>query len=138
MFRAGLVLLTTIIALGLAELVLRAIVRRAAAAASHRYMTADPVLHHRARAGVSTIVAGTPFSTSSLGLRDREYASPKPPSTFRNLMLGDPNQALLGSVDQDVIEPDGSDHAKTYLRIVAKPNSIYNELKLPIQVAERK
>ncbi len=84
-----LVLLTVLLVLVVAELVLRAVVRRAAAAGSHRYLTADPVLHHRGRPGLSTTVAGTPFSTNSLGLRDREYASPKPPGTFRILMLGD-------------------------------------------------
>jgi hypothetical protein len=77
------------VVLVLAELTLRATVRRATASASHRYMMADPVLHHRARPGVSATVAGTPFSTNSLGLRDREYASPKPSTTFRILMLGD-------------------------------------------------
>jgi hypothetical protein len=89
LLRVALVLLTAILVLGLAELVLRATVRRAAASASHRYLTADPVLHHRGRPGVSAIVAGTPSSTNSLGLRDREYASPKPSATFRILMLGD-------------------------------------------------
>src|SRR5687767_8937567 len=44
-------------ALSLAELVQRVMVRRAASAPSHRYLTADPVLHHRARPGVSAIVA---------------------------------------------------------------------------------
>jgi SGNH hydrolase-like domain, acetyltransferase AlgX len=84
-----LLLVTVVLMLVVAELVLRAVVRRAAAAGSHRYLTADPVLHHRGRPAVSTIVAGTPFSTNSLGLRDREYASPKPAGTFRILMLGD-------------------------------------------------
>jgi hypothetical protein len=88
-FRVALVLVTAVLVLGVAEVVLRAVVRRAAASASHRYLRADPVLHHRGRPGVSAIVAGTPFSTNSLGLRDREYATPKPPSTFRILLLGD-------------------------------------------------
>jgi hypothetical protein len=55
----------------------------------HRYMTSDPVLHHRSRPGIATRVAGAEFSTSSLGLRDREYARPKPASVFRIFMLGD-------------------------------------------------
>lgn len=88
-FRVALVLLTVCVALALTEMVVRGLVRQATRSASHRYMTADPVLHHRARAGVSAIVSGTPFSTNSLGLRDREYASPKPAGTFRILMLGD-------------------------------------------------
>ena len=56
----------------------------------------------------------------------------------QNLVLGDPNTAILGSVDQAVIEPEGSGREKTYLRIVAKPTSLYNNLILPIQVAEKK
>jgi hypothetical protein len=56
----------------------------------------------------------------------------------QNMNLGDPNVALLGSVDDALIEPEATGRHKTYLRIVAKPTSIYNELKLPIQVAERK
>lgn len=85
---AMLVAVAVVLALALAEATLRAMARRAAAA-THRYMTADPVLHHRARPRFSTIVAGTPFTTSSLGLYDREFTSPKPASTFRVLMLGD-------------------------------------------------
>ena len=56
----------------------------------------------------------------------------------QNMSLGDPNVALLGSVDDALIEPESTGRHKTHLRIVAKPTSIYNELKLPIQVAERK
>jgi hypothetical protein len=83
------VALSVVLTLTLAEVVLRATQRRAFAARTHRYMTSDPVLHHRARPGISALVGGTPFSTSSLGLRDREYASPKPASVVRLLMLGD-------------------------------------------------
>lgn len=86
---AVVVVFSVVLALTLAEVVLRATLRRALTTRTHRYMTSDPVLHHRARPGVSAIVAGTSFSTSSLGLRDREYASPKPPSVVRLLMLGD-------------------------------------------------
>jgi hypothetical protein len=75
--------------LTLAEVMLRAAARRAAATGTHRYLTSDPVLHHRARPGLSTAVSGLPFVTNTLGLRDREYANPKPPSTVRLLMLGD-------------------------------------------------
>ena len=56
----------------------------------------------------------------------------------QNLVLGDPNVAILSSVDQSIIEPEGSNHDKTYLRIVAKPTSLFNDLILPIQVAEKK
>ncbi|MGK5083104.1 hypothetical protein WDW37_07335 [Bdellovibrionota bacterium FG-1] len=56
----------------------------------------------------------------------------------QNMSLGDPNVALLGSVDDALIEPKSTGRHKTHLRIVAKSTSIYNELRLPIQVAERK
>jgi hypothetical protein len=56
----------------------------------------------------------------------------------QNLVLGDPNVAILSSVDQPIIEPEGSGHEKTFLRIVAKPSSIYNQLVLPIQVVDKK
>lgn len=77
------------LALVVAEVTLRAAIRHGLGDRPHRYMTSDPVLHHRARPGLATHVAGTEFSTNSLGLRDREYARPKPPSVFRVLMLGD-------------------------------------------------
>ena len=85
----ALVVVAVIVALGIAEVVMRVVTRRAQGARTHRYMMADPVLHHRARPGLSTTVSGLPFVTNALGLRDREYASPKPPSVTRVLMLGD-------------------------------------------------
>jgi len=86
---ASLILLAVAGALTLAEVGVRAALRGGYFDKPHRYMTSDPVLHHRARPDLSTTVSGTPFSTNSLGLRDREYASPKPLGTFRILMLGD-------------------------------------------------
>jgi hypothetical protein len=71
-----------------AEVVLRGMARRAGATRTHRYMISDPVLHHRARPDLATTVSGVEFRTNSLGLRDREYPSPKPPRTVRVLMLG--------------------------------------------------
>lgn len=56
----------------------------------------------------------------------------------QNLMLGDPNLALLSTVDASVIGPEGSETAKTYVRIVAKSTSIYNQLILPIEVVEKR
>ena len=53
------------------------------------YMAEDPVHHHRLRPKFDGVMQGAPFTTSSLGLRDREYAIPKPAGTFRILMLGD-------------------------------------------------
>lgn len=55
-----------------------------------------------------------------------------------NLVLGDPNVALLSSIDQAVLEPEGNPASKTYLRVVAKPTSLYNQLILPIEAVERK
>jgi hypothetical protein len=57
---------------------------------------------------------------------------------IQNLTLGDPNLAILSAVDNPVIEPEATGKNKTFLRIVAKPTSIYNELILPVQVAEKK
>ena len=56
----------------------------------------------------------------------------------QNLMLGEPNVAILSAVDQPVIEPKGKDGSKTYLRVVAKATSLYNQLMLPVEVVERK
>ena len=86
---AALLLCSVSAALAVAEIALRTTQRRALADRPHRYMVSDPVLHHRARPGASTMVAGTEFTINSLGLRDREYVSPKPPAIFRILMLGD-------------------------------------------------
>jgi len=55
----------------------------------HRYMTSDPLFHHRLKANLRTRVGGVEFNTNSLGLRDREVTRPKPPGVFRVLMLGD-------------------------------------------------
>ena len=47
----------------------------------------------------------------------------------QNLALGDPNMAVISSVDHAVIEPK----EVTYLRIIAKPASAYQQLVLPIE-----
>lgn len=52
----------------------------------------------------------------------------------QNLVLGDPNVAILSAVDQTILESKG----KTYLRVVAKASSLYQQLILPIQVVEKK
>lgn len=74
-----------VIVLALAEGVMR-IVRPQE---RRQHVVTDPLLHHRLRANFTGIVAGVPFQTNSLGLRDREYARPKPAGVFRILMLGD-------------------------------------------------
>lgn len=56
----------------------------------------------------------------------------------QNLTLGDPNVAILSAVDNPVIAPPGKGETKTYLRIVAKPSSIYNQLILPVQAVDKK
>jgi hypothetical protein len=86
---AAMLIVSVVVALVLAEVGLRVVARRGQGASTHRYMTSDPVLHHRARAGLSVMVSGLPFVTNSLGLRDREPTSPKPPSIVRVVMLGD-------------------------------------------------
>jgi hypothetical protein len=55
-----------------------------------------------------------------------------------NLVLGDPNVAILSSADDYVLEAPGVAGSKTYLRIVAKATSLYNQLILPIQVVEKR
>jgi hypothetical protein len=49
----------------------------------------DPVRHHRWKPNARGRVRGVEYETNSLGLRDREYAAPKPAGVFRILMLGD-------------------------------------------------
>lgn len=55
----------------------------------------------------------------------------------QNLMLGDPNQAVLSNVDFQVIEPKDSGRNKTILRIVAKPTSVFSRLILPIETVQK-
>lgn len=55
----------------------------------------------------------------------------------QNLMLDDPNQAVLSNVDLQVIEPKESGRNKTLLRIVAKPASVFSKLILPIETVEK-
>ena len=54
---------------------------------------------------------------------------------LKSLSLGRPNQALLSQVDEKILQAKGSEAGKavTYLRIVAKPSSVYNTLALPIE-----
>ena len=49
------------------------------------------------------------------------------------LTLGKPNLAILSQTDEKVLEPKGKNKKyKTYLRIVAKPTSVYYSVRLPI------
>jgi len=61
--------------------------------------------------------------------------SSKPLSiNVQNLMLGDPDQAILSNAEPQVIGPK----ERALLRIVAKPKSRYNKLILPIEVVEKR
>jgi hypothetical protein len=53
---------------------------------------------------------------------------------LKSLTLGSPNQALLSQVDERVLQPKGTEKSSstTYLRIVAKPTSVYSSVALPI------
>lgn len=57
---------------------------------------------------------------------------------IQNLMLGEPNQAILSNVDTPVIFPEKQGTSRTLVRIVAKPTSIYSKLILPIETVEKK
>jgi hypothetical protein len=57
---------------------------------------------------------------------------------IQNLMLGEPNLAILSNVDSPLVEPGPGPKGKTLLRIVAKPTSVYSKLVLPIEVVEKK
>lgn len=50
----------------------------------------------------------------------------------RSLVLGRPNQAVLSQVDNGLLKPAGHDESETYLRIVAKPSSVYYNVNLPV------
>jgi hypothetical protein len=56
----------------------------------------------------------------------------------RKLSFGNPNQALLASLERDELEFAGSGKDKTWLVVVAKPTSRYKELTLPIRVVKQK
>jgi len=57
---------------------------------------------------------------------------------IQNLMLGEPNLAILSNVDSPLVEPGKGEKSKTFLRVVAKPTSIFSKLVLPIEVVEKK
>lgn len=57
---------------------------------------------------------------------------------IQNLTLGEPNVAILSAVDRPVLDPPGKGESKTFLRIVAKPTSVYNQLILPVQTVDKK
>ncbi len=54
---------------------------------------------------------------------------------LKSLSLGQPNVALLSQVDDKILEPVKAPKGKdlTFLRIVAKPSSVYTSIVLPIE-----
>ena len=97
--RIGLVLASLVLALTAAEAILRLFPPRESKA---RFLS-DPVRHHRLRAGWDRPEQGFPYRTNSLGVRDREVASTKPPGTVRILMLGDSFTEGGGLAEADTI-----------------------------------
>lgn len=55
---------------------------------------------------------------------------------IQNLMLGDPNLAIVSSVDSPVLAPRGEAGSSTYLRVVARPSSSPPQLALPVEIVE--
>lgn len=49
------------------------------------------------------------------------------------IYLGRPNQAILSQIDDIKLYPKKIGKAVTYLRIVAKPTTIYSDIKLPFE-----
>jgi len=86
-----LVIGSILFALGVVEVVLRLSTPREIM--RYFFVAPDATLHHRFIPGATGRYQSTEFNTSyhisSAGLRDREFAVPKPAGTFRILMLGD-------------------------------------------------
>ncbi len=51
---------------------------------------------------------------------------------LKSLTLGRPNVALLSQVDDNILKPAENGETATFLRIVAKPTSVYYSLTLPV------
>ncbi len=88
---ALLTLVTIAVCIGLLEVVVRIIQPKEVM--RYFYSEDHPILHHHfiphAEGRYKTIEFDTDYKINSLGLRDKEYAIPKPRNTFRILMLGD-------------------------------------------------
>ena len=87
----GLLIFSVVFALGAVEVVLRLATPREIM--RYFFVAPDATLHHRFIPGAVGRYQSTEFNTSyrinSVGLRDREYAVPRPAGVFRILMLGD-------------------------------------------------
>jgi len=51
---------------------------------------------------------------------------------LKDLKLGMPSLALLGQIDRAKLGPQGKGTNTTFLRIVAKPTSVYYNINLPV------
>jgi hypothetical protein len=89
--RGLLVLCSSLVCLALTELAVRALEPREVM--RHFFSQDDPFVDHRlipnAKGRHKTLEYDVEYQINSLGLRDREYSLPKPPGTFRILMVGD-------------------------------------------------
>jgi len=56
---------------------------------------------------------------------------------IKNLTLGKPNQALLSQIDNQIIRPKGLGKNVTFLRIVARPTSVYYNVNLPMGLIQK-
>ena len=61
------------------------------------------LLHHRLRPHFDGVVRGARFTTNSRGLRDREFAVPKPVGVFRIAVLGDSFTEGSGLTDAEAM-----------------------------------
>src|SRR5205823_8281173 len=74
---------------------------------------------------VSTFLAGAPMRSNSLGMRDREYDTIKPPNTYRIVLLGASHDQGYGVKENETYENLVEDHLNHEL-----PNSYYSRYEI--------